>query len=283
MHQIVAKRELAPAITRFEVEAPRIARKWQAGQFVILRLSEGGERIPLTIADVDRERGLITLIVQRVGKTTTDLSNLEVGAAIRDLTGPLGTPTHIENFGTVGAIAGGVGTAVVYPIARALKEAGNRVWTILGARSRELVILAEELQVVSDELAITTEDGSLGYRGLVTDLLREWLEQGRPLDHVFAAGPVPMMQAVVEVMRPYHIPTTVSLNPIMVDGTGMCGCCRVSIHGQTKYTCVEGPEFDGFAVNFEELMARLRMYRPQERLALERCQAGKGGGRSRLK
>jgi len=272
MNRILAKETLAPAITRFEVEAPRIARKHQAGQFVILRLHEGGERIPLTIAEADPDRGSITLIVQKVGKTTTELSALEPGDQILDLVGPLGSPTHIENFGTAVCVGGGVGTAVVYPIAKALKEAGNTVRTLIGARSADLLILEEELRAVSDEVGITTEDGSRGMKGFVTQLLQQWIEAGDPLDYVMSAGPVPMMRAVVNVTKPYGIRTVVSLNPIMVDGTGMCGGCRVIIGGKVKYTCVDGPEFDAHLVDFDRLISRLRMYQRQEQESLHRCQ-----------
>jgi ferredoxin--NADP+ reductase len=277
MNQIVSKRVLSPAVTRFEIEAPRIARKHQPGQFVILRVHEGGERIPLTIADADPERGTITLIVQRIGHTTTELSALEEGDVIIDLCGPLGSPTHLEKFGNAVVVGGGVGTAVVYPIAKGLKAAGNTVWAIIGAQSAPLLLLEEELRSFCDEVAITTDDGSKGYKGFVSALLQEWIAAGRPIDYVMAAGPVPMMRAVCEVTRPVGIKTVVSLNPIMVDGTGMCGGCRVSIGGEAKYTCVDGPEFDGHLVDFDLLMRRLRMYRPQEEESLHRCKLEEAG------
>lgn len=271
MNRIVSKQVLAPAITRFEIEAPLIARKRQPGQFVILRVHEGGERIPLTIADADPERGTITLIVQRVGHTTTELSALREGEAVLDLCGPLGSPTHIEKFGNAVVVGGGVGTAVVYPIAKGLKAAGNTVWAIVGAQSEPLLLLEEELRSFCDEVAITTDDGSKGFKGFVSALLQEWIHNGRPIDYVMAAGPVPMMRAVCEVTRPAGVKTVVSLNPIMVDGTGMCGGCRVSVGGEAKYTCVDGPEFDGHLVDFDLLIRRLRMYRPQEQESLHRC------------
>jgi ferredoxin--NADP+ reductase len=271
MNQIVSKRVLSPAITRFEIEAPRIARKRLPGQFVILRVHEGGERIPLTIADTDPERGTITLIVQRIGHTTTEFSALNEGDHVLDLCGPLGSPTHLERFGNAVVVGGGVGTAVVYPIAKGLKEAGNAVWAIVGAQTESLLLLEDELRAFCDEVAITTDDGSKGFKGFVSALLQEWIDTGRTIDYVMAAGPVPMMRAVCSVTRPAGIKTVVSLNPIMVDGTGMCGGCRVSIGGEAKYTCVDGPEFDGHLVDFDLLTRRLRMYRPQEQESLHRC------------
>jgi ferredoxin--NADP+ reductase len=273
VHHIRSKQVLAPDIVRFWVEAPHIARKRRPGQFVIVRLREGGERIPLTIADADVERGVIALIVQGVGKTTRELNALEPGEAILDVVGPLGQPTRIEPGRSVCAIGGGIGTAVAYPIARGVRAAGGSVTAIVGGRSRALVILEDEMRAVADRLVVTTDDGSYGMKGLVTDALRALLDEGLWFDEVLAIGPLPMMRAVCALTRPLGLKTTVSLNPIMVDGTGMCGGCRVTVGGRPKFVCVDGPEFDGHQVDFDELAARLAAYRDQERVALERCQA----------
>jgi ferredoxin--NADP+ reductase len=273
VNRIVAKRWLAPSVACLEVEAPLTARKRQAGQFVILRVTEEGERIPITIAGSNPEAGTITLVVQQVGKTTHDLCALEPGQYLKDLVGPLGQPTHIERWGTVVAVAGGVGAAVILPIAAALQAAGNQVQTILGARSQDLLILEDELGAVSEKLWITTDDGSRGEHGLVTAPLERLLKAG-PVGHVVAAGPLPMMRAVCEATRPYGVPTVVSLNPVMVDGTGMCGGCRVTVGGEVKYACVDGPEFDGHQVDFDELRARLAIYRDKEEISRgRRCQS----------
>lgn len=273
MNRIVSKRWLAPGIARLEVEAPLTARKRQAGQFIILRVTEEGERIPITIAGSNPEAGTITLVVQQVGKTTTDLCSLEPGEYIRDLVGPLGKPTHIERWGRVVAVAGGVGAAVILPIAEAMHAAGNQVETILGARTSDLLILEDELSAVSDKVWITTDDGSRGEHGLVVAPLERILREGS-VAHVVAAGPLPMMRAVCETTRPYGVPTVVSLNPVMVDGTGMCGGCRVTVGGEVKYACVDGPEFDGHLVDFDELRARLAIYRDKEEIARgRRCEA----------
>lgn len=269
MNRIVSKEWLAPQIARFEIEAPLTARKCQAGQFVILRVSPSGERIPLTIAGSNPEKGTITLVVQQVGKTTTDLCALESGDYIQDLVGPLGRPTHIERWGRVVIVAGGVGAAVMLPIARAVAAAGNQVEVILGARSKDLMILEEDFRKVADRMWLTTDDGSYGEHGLVTQPLERLLKENG-IAQVIAAGPLPMMRAVCELTRAYKVPTVVSLNPVMVDGTGMCGGCRVTVGGVVKYACVDGPEFDGHAVDFDELRARLAMYREQEALSLAR-------------
>jgi ferredoxin/flavodoxin---NADP+ reductase len=254
-------RTLAPSVKRFWIEAPRVARHWHPGQFVIVRVSADGERIPLTIADGDRDAGTICLIVQAVGATTTAINRLESGDGLVDVAGPLGEPSRIENFGTVAVIGGGVGTAIAYPVARALHEAGNRVIAIIGGRSREYVILEEELSEVSEAVFPSTDDGSHGRHGFVTDVLADLLEQGEAIDRVFAAGPIPMMRAVATLTLQHHIKTIVSLNPIMVDGTGMCGGCRVLVGGTTKFACVDGPEFDAHEVDFDVLEARNRAYR----------------------
>src|SRR5208283_2594311 len=263
---------IAPQIKRFVIEAPRIARKHRAGQFVILRLHERGERIPLTIESSDAERGTISIVVQSVGKTTKQLNALETGDGILDVVGPLGKPSAIKNFGTVVVVGGGVGTALAYPTTVALKRAGNRIVTILGGRNRDLVILENEMRAQSDELHVTTDDGSYGEKGLVTDKLRALVGQGVKIDEVLAVGPIPMMKAVAELTREHGIHTVVSLNPIMIDGTGMCGGCRVLVGAKSQFACVDGPEFDAHIVNFDVLMQRNRMYRDAEKESLERFQ-----------
>jgi len=265
MYKIVSAIFLAENIKKIEIEAPRIAKKRKAGQFVMIRVGESSERIPLTIADSDPEKGTISLIVQGMGKSTRELNCKAEGDSIHDIVGPLGTPSHIEKFGTAVSIGGGVGTAIAYPTAVALKEAGNYVITINGARSKELVILEPEMRAVSDEAYITTDDGSYGFHGFVTQKLQELLDSGKTIDYVLAIGPIPMMRAVAEVTRPYGIKTVVSLNPIMVDGTGMCGGCRVTVDNQTKFACVDGPEFDAHLVDFKNLSDRNKMYLPEER------------------
>jgi ferredoxin/flavodoxin---NADP+ reductase len=270
MFRILKAESIAPGVKRFEIEAPRIARKHQAGQFVILRLHEQGERIPLTIESADAKRAVITIVVQSIGKTTYQLNAMEAGETILDVVGPLGKPSVIQNFGTVVIIGGGVGTALAYPTTVALKRAGNRIVTILGGRNRDLVILEEEMKAQSDELYVTTDDGSYGEKGLVTDKLRALISQGLKIDEVLAVGPIPMMRAVAQVTGPAGIHTVVSLNPIMIDGTGMCGGCRVLVGGKSQFACVDGPEFDAKDVNFEVLMQRNRMYRDAERVSLEK-------------
>ncbi len=259
---------IAPGIRRILIEAPRIARKQQPGQFVILRIYEHGERIPITIESSDPAAGTISIVVQSVGKTTRLLNLLEAGDAILDVVGPLGKPSEIAQFGTVAVVGGGVGAAMAYPTAAALKRAGNRVISIVGARTRELVILERELREVSDALHVTTDDGSYGERGLVIDTLRRLLERGTHLDLVLAVGPIPMMKAVADLTRAPRIRTVVSLNPIMIDGTGMCGGCRVLVDGRSQFACVDGPEFDAHQVNFDVLVQRNSMYRGAEREAL---------------
>ena len=270
MFPIVEAEFLAPDVKRFVVEAPRVARKRRAGQFVILRLHDRGERIPLTIADSDPVRGTITLVVQGVGKTTRLLNMLGAGEAILDLVGPLGSPSHVERFGTVVVIGGGLGAAIAYPTAKAMKEAGNRVVSILGARNAALVILEREIAAISDELLVATDDGSRGRRGLVTDALRDRIEAGGPIDLVLAIGPPRMMQAVAEATRPSGIRTVVSLNALMVDGTGMCGGCRVLTRAGARFACVDGPEFDAHEVDFETLVRRNRTYAEGEADSLRR-------------
>ncbi|MFO0869312.1 MAG: sulfide/dihydroorotate dehydrogenase-like FAD/NAD-binding protein [Pirellulales bacterium] len=264
MFPLVSSTWLAPDIRRLEITAPRIARKRQAGQFVIVRVYPHGERIPLTIADSDPVRGTITLIVQGIGKTTKLLNALAAGDVVSDVVGPLGRPSEVRQYGTVVVIGGGVGAAIAYPTARAFHEAGNHVLVILGGRTRELVILEDELRAVSDELLVTTDDGSYGERGRVVDPLQRWIAAGRQLALVLAIGPVRMMQAVAEVTRPASIPTIVSLNSLMIDGTGMCGGCRVMTHDGPRFACVDGPEFDAHRVDFDILAQRNRAYQERE-------------------
>jgi len=271
MHPIIEKAVLSPNVTRLRVVAPRIAEIRQPGQFVIVRRGPGAERIPLTIADVDREAGTITLVIQGVGKSTMDLCDLGVGDAIQDIAGPLGRPTELLESGHAVCVGGGVGTAVVYPIASALHRAGVQVTSVIGGRSREWVILEKELAECGDVIACT-DDGSYGRPGFVTEALQDVLDAGG-VDAVYAVGPVPMMRAVSELTRPLGVRTVVSLNSIMIDGTGMCGGCRVSIDGKTKYACVDGPEFDGHLVDFSLLTDRLSTYVDYEHEALERREA----------
>jgi len=260
------KTQLSPNVTRLVVDAPRIAQVRRPGQFVIVRRDEGAERIPLTITDVDREHGTITLVIQAVGKSTHDLVALEPGDTIRDIAGPLGKPTELLGEGHAVVVGGGVGTAVVWPIAQALAKAGVRVTSVIGGRSKEWVILEDELRTTG-EVVVCTDDGSYGRKGFVTQALGDVCAAGQ-VDEVYAVGPVPMMRACAEVTRPLGVKTTVSLNSIMLDGTGMCGGCRVSIDGASQYACVDGPEFDGHAVDFDSLSDRLTTYREFEQEAL---------------
>jgi ferredoxin--NADP+ reductase len=270
MYLVTEAKFLAEDVKLFRIKAPQIARKRKAGQFVIIRVDEHGERIPLTIADSDVNDGTVTIIVQGVGKTTRQLNLLQNGDEIMDIVGPLGMPSHIEKFGTAVSIGGGVGTAIAYPTAVALKRAGNHVITINGARTKDLVILEEEMKAVSDEAYITTDDGSYGFHGFVTDMLQKLIEEKTNIDFVLAIGPIPMMKAVAEVTKPYGIKTVVSLNPIMIDGTGMCGGCRVSVGGKVQFACVDGPEFDAHEVDFKNLIDRNRMYVEYEKKSLEK-------------
>ena len=281
MFEVLSNEPLAPRVHRLVVSAPRVARAREPGQFVIVRKDEGCERIPLTIADADAEAGTITLIVQAIGASTQASVATPAGGALRDVAGPLGKPTHVERWGNVACIGGGVGTAVLYPLAKAAAEAGNKVYPVIGARSADLVILADELAGFAAQVYVATEDGSRGRKGLVTIVLAEMLAGKLPRpDAVFAVGPVPMMAAVAEMTRAAGIPTIVSLNPIMIDGTGMCGGCRVTVGGQTKFACVDGPEFDGHEVDFAGLASRLKMYRRHEAAAAEAhaCKLDKSDG-----
>src|SRR5581483_11109179 len=269
MFKILHAQFIAPNIKRFVIQAPRIARKHQPGQFAIVRLYEEGERIPLTIERSDPELGTINMVVQSAGKTTHLLNSLQTGDSILDVVGPLGKPSEIEQFGTVVIIGGGVGTAMAYPTAAALKRAGNRVISIVGGRSKDLVILEREMRDVSDALMVTTDDGSYADKGLVTDKLRQLMENGTPIDLVLAVGPIPMMKAVADMTRQQHIRTIVSLNPIMIDGTGMCGGCRVLVNAKSKFACVDGPEFDAHEVDFAVLVQRNSMYRAAEKKSMD--------------
>ncbi len=270
MFRVISKEEIAPKFHRFVVEAPEVARKHKPGQFVMVLPADTGERIPLTIAASDPATGTITLVVQEVGKTTMSMALMAAGDAFLSVVGPLGTPTHIEKFGTVACVGGGAGIAPMLPIAGGLRRAGNRVLSILGGRTQELVILRAEMEAVSDEIVYTTDDGSFGRKGLVTHALADLIESHGKPDLVVAIGPAIMMKAVAEMTRPLAIPTLASLNSIMVDGTGMCGACRIAVDGQTKFVCVDGPEFDAHKVDFDLLIKRLRMYLPEEQVAREK-------------
>ncbi len=272
MFKIIDKQELSRDIFKFMIEAPLIAKNAKAGQFVTIRIDEKGERIPLTIADNDEEMGTITLVFQVAGASTTLLSRLEAGDHIRDILGPLGHPTKVEKFGTVVCVGGGVGVAVVHPIVKAMKSKGNNVITIIGSKCEDALIFRDENKKHSDEFYITTDDGSCGRKGFVSDELKALIDKGTRIDRIIAIGPVPMMKAVANVTKPHKIKTIVSLNPLMLDATGMCGVCRVTIGGVTKFTCVDGPEFDGHQVDFDELMTRLDQYKDKEKLALEKCE-----------
>jgi len=269
MHKILYKEHLGPDITLYRFQAPDVAAYREPGQFVLIRISEEGERIPITIADVDADEGTVTLIIQSVGKTTLKLAQMDVGDSIPDIAGPLGKPTHIENAGHVLCVGGGIGTAPLYPVAKAMKDAGNKVTSILGARSENLLILENRMAAVSDRMVITTDDGTKGKKGLVTDAISELVESGEVFNQCICMGPPVMMKFVCLLTKKLEIPTIVSLNPIMVDGTGMCGGCRVTVGGKTKFACVDGPEFDGHLVDFDEMIARLGMYKSQEKVSLD--------------
>ena len=269
MFKITQARFLSEDVKHFVIDAPKIARKQQPGQFVIIRVDETGERIPLTIAGGNPDEGTIELIVQGIGKTTRLLNQMEAGDEIRDLVGPLGLASELENFGHAVVIGGGVGTAIAYPTAVGLKKAGNRVSAIIGARTHDLVILEKEMEAQVDATYICTDDGSYGIHGFVTQKLQEMIDSGEQIDYVLAIGPIPMMKFVAEITRKHSIKTVVSLNPIMVDGTGMCGGCRVTVGGETKFACVDGPEFDGHEVDYEELTMRNRTYDHEEKCSLD--------------
>jgi len=267
VYKIVDKKQLAPSIVLMDIAAPKVAAKAKAGQFIILRVDEEGERIPLTIADYNVEKGTVTIIFQEVGYSTRKLAQLNKDDYLADFVGPLGQPSEIENYGTVVCVGGGVGVAPIYPIARALKEAGNEVISIIGARSKDLLILEDEMKNASSKLLVATDDGSYGHKGFVTDLLKEVLDSRKDISRVWGIGPVVMMRAVSNTTRPYGVHTIVSMNPIMVDGTGMCGACRVSVGNETKFACVDGPEFDGHLVDWDLALRRMAMFKKEEEIA----------------
>ncbi len=269
MYRIVKKQVLNPTVTRMEIEAPLVARKAEPGQFIILRVDEKGERIPLTVADFDREAGTVTIIFQIVGATTEKLNHLEEGDSLQDFVGPLGRPSETEGLKKVAVIGGGVGCAIAYPVAKKLHQQGAVVHSVVGFRNKDLVILEEEFSAVSDKLVMMTDDGSYGEKGLVTNALEKLIEAGETYDEVIAIGPLVMMKFVTQVTKKHNIKTVVSMNPIMIDGTGMCGGCRLTVGGKTKFACVDGPDFDGFEVDFDEAMARGTMYHDFERHAYE--------------
>ncbi len=269
MYKIVKKQPLNPTVTLMEIDAPLIAKKAEPGQFIILRVDEDGGRIPLTVADYGREKGTVTIIFQIVGATTEKLNHLEEGDSLHDFVGPLGVPSHVEGLKKVAVIGGGVGCAIAYPIAKKLHQLGAEVHSIVGFRNKDLVILEEQFREVSDKLCMMTDDGSYGEKGLVTNALQSLIDAGEQYDEVIAIGPPIMMKFVVQLTKKYNIKTVVSMNPIMIDGTGMCGGCRLTVGGKTKFACVDGPDFDGFEVDFDEAIARSSMYKPFERHAHE--------------
>lgn len=276
-YKIVTKKVLNPQIFLMEIEAPLVSRRVEPGQFIILRIDEYGERVPFTVADFDREKGTVTIIVQVVGKTTQELSKYEAGDVLSDFAGPLGTPTPLEGLKKVAVIGGGLGTAIAYPQAKKLHSLGAEVTVITGFRSNDLIILEDELKKVSDKLIITTDDGSNGLKGFVTERLTEEIEKGEKFDEVIAIGPLVMMKAVCDATKKYDIPTTVSMNPVMIDGTGMCGGCRVIVGGETKFACVDGPDFDGHLIDWHSALNRQKMFKEYEKTACEegKCRIGR--------
>jgi ferredoxin--NADP+ reductase len=273
MFRIISRDTLATKIHLFKIEAPAVARKAQPGQFVVVRVDERGERIPLTIADWNEKEGSVSMVFMEVGATTFRLAQLKAEESVADFVGPLGVPSDIEKFGTMVCVAGGVGVAVITPIAKALKEKGNNIISILGARSKDLLFWEDKLRNASHQLIVTTDDGTYGRKGVVTEPLKELLESGEKVDRVIAIGPTVMMKFCAKTTQPFGVKTIVSLNPIMVDGTGMCGCCRVSVGGATKFACVDGPDFDGHQVDWDLLAARQRIYLDEEKRSFERWQA----------
>ena len=272
MYRIVTKRALHETVTLMEVEAPYIAKKAKPGQFIILRVDDSGERIPLTVAGTDPARGTVTIIFHKVGYTTRRLDCLNEGDSLHDFVGPLGVASHLDGMKKVAVIGGGLGVAIAYPQAKALHDMGAEVDVIVGFRNTDLMILMDELKAASTNLYVMTDDGSNGHKGFVTSALEEQLKAGKQYDHVIAIGPLVMMRAVCNITKQYGIPTVISMNPIMIDGTGMCGCCRVTVGGEMKFACVDGPDFDGFQVDWDEAIARGRMYRKEEAESLE-CKA----------
>jgi len=276
MPKVLDNIQIGPMNWKMTVEVPKLVRKAKAGQFVIIRVNEQGERVPMSIGGLDKEKGLLTIIYQVVGKTSALMTTVPPGGEIIDCVGPLGVPSHVENWGTVCLVGGGIGIAPIYPIAQAWKEAGNKVITILGARSKDILFYEAEHKTIADELHVCTDDGSYGHHGFVSDVLKKLLDDGVKIGMIMAIGPVPMMRVVSELTKSYNVPTWVSLNPLMIDGTGMCGGCRVSLDGETKFACVDGPDFDGHKVDFDLLTKRLRTYSDQEKQAMHRFLADPG-------
>jgi ferredoxin--NADP+ reductase len=275
MYEVVKSEKLTPDVIKLEISAPHIAKKAKAGQFIMVTPDEHGERIPLTMADFSPQKGTITIAALEVGKTTKQLGKLKAGDKVFSLVGPLGLPTELHKFGNVVAIGGGIGLALMYPVVRALKEAGNHTTNIIGARNEKLLMYESEIKSVSDEFFVCTDDGSKGHHGFVSDILKKLIAENKKIDMVYAVGPIIMMKVIASITKPHNIHTIVSLNPIMVDGTGMCGSCRVIIDGKTKFGCVDGPEFDGHKVDFENLTARNKRYIPEEQISLKRFQEAK--------
>jgi len=276
MPKVIDNTQIGPMVWKMRVEVPRLVNKAKAGQFVIIRVNDEGERVPMSIAGLDRENGLLTIIYQVVGKTSALMTTVEAGGEISDCVGPLGIPSHVDNWGTAVLVGGGIGIAPIYPIAQAYKEAGNKVITIVGARSKEFLFYEEEHKSIADDLHVCTDDGSYGHHGFVSDVLQKLIDDGVKIGMIMAIGPVPMMRVVANQTREHEIPTWVSLNPLMIDGTGMCGGCRVQIGEETKFACVDGPDFDGHKVDFETMTKRLGAYKEQERAAMKRFMAEPG-------
>ncbi len=270
MTKVIDNVQIGPMVWKMRVHFPRLVAKAKAGQFVILRVNEQGERVPMSIAGIDRENGNLTIIYQVVGKTSALMTTVPDGGELSDLVGPLGEPSHVDKWGTACVVGGGIGIAPVYPIAQAYKEAGNKLITIIGARSKDLLFYEHEHKSIADELHVCTDDGSYGHHGFVSDVLKKLLDDGAGISMIMAIGPVPMMRVVANLTRDYNVPTWVSLNPLMIDGTGMCGGCRVMVGNETKFACVDGPDFDGHQVDFDLLTSRLGAYKEQERVAMKR-------------
>ena len=276
MPKVLDNVQIGPLVWKMRIETPALVNKAKAGQFVIIRVNEQGERVPMSIAGLDKEKGLLTVIYQVVGKTSAMMTTVPDGGELSDCVGPLGIPSHVENWGTACVVGGGIGIAPIYPIAQAYKAAGNKVITIIGARSKDLLFYEDEHKAVADELHVCTDDGSYGHHGFVSDVLKKLLDDGEKIGMIMAIGPVPMMKVVTNLTRGYDVPTWVSLNPLMIDGTGMCGGCRVLVGGETKFACVDGPDFDGHLVDFDLLTKRLSAYREQERKAMKHFIADPG-------
>jgi len=276
MPKVVDNIQIGPMNWKMRIETLKLVSKAKAGQFVIIRVNEPGERVPMSIAGLDREKGVLTIVYQVVGKTSALMTTVPAGTEIADCVGPLGVPSHVENWGTACLVGGGIGIAPIYPIAQAYKEAGNKLITIIGARSKDILFYEEEHKAIADELYVCTDDGSYGHHGFVSDVLKTLLDDSVDIGMIMTIGPVPMMRVIANLTREYKVPTWVSLNPLMVDGTGMCGCCRVSLNNKTKFACVDGPDFDGHKVDFDLLTKRLTAYGKQERQAMKRFLADPG-------